>query len=79
MPELAQALGELPLHAAFRGVMVPAPDLGEGDLHPDVGLDELSDLLEAVAVAASRVLDARRDVPRCRSSAQRKNRYRRFR
>ena len=45
--ELAQALGELALHAAFRGVMVPAADLGEGDLHADVGLDELGDLLEA--------------------------------
>src|SRR4030095_13490509 len=55
LSQLAQARGELTAHAAFGRVVVPAADFGEGDLEPDVGLDELRDLPQAVAVPAGRI------------------------
>src|ERR1700722_557200 len=41
--KLAKNIGNLALGAAFVDVMVPASDIGEGDLHAEVGLDELGE------------------------------------
>src|SRR6266849_2467793 len=54
--ELHEPLRELPLLVALVGVRVPAAHVGKGDLEPHVGLDELGDLLQAVAEPALRVL-----------------------
>ncbi len=53
--EAAEPGGELALGVALVGVGVPAVDLGEGDLHADVGLDQLRDLLEVAAEGALRI------------------------
>src|SRR5579864_6311725 len=54
--EVAQHVGDLPLRAAFVHVVVPTSDIGERDLYTEIRLDELSELLQAVAEAASRVV-----------------------
>src|SRR5215469_11616250 len=56
--ELGEAEGELAALVALIGVGVPAAHVGEGDLEADVGLDELGDLLQAVAEAAAWILRA---------------------
>ena len=56
--ELAEALGELSPLVALIGVGIPAPRVRESHLEPHVGLDELGDLLEAVAEPATRILRA---------------------
>ena len=47
--ELLQAVGELTGGGALIDVGVPATDVGEGRFDAEVGLQELSDLLERVA------------------------------
>src|SRR5690606_18150507 len=44
--QLGQSSRELAVQATLVGVRVPAVDVGERDLQPDVGLDELRDLPE---------------------------------
>src|SRR5215510_4930560 len=56
--ELGETEGELPALVALVGVRVPAPHVGEGDLEPDVGLDELGNLSQAVAKPTPRILRA---------------------
>src|SRR5204863_3805909 len=58
--ELAQHVGELALCAAFVDVVVPSADVGECNLHAQVGLDELSELLQAVSETSVRIIRARR-------------------
>src|SRR5262249_39742395 len=53
--ELGEAEGELAALVALIGVGVPAAHVGKGNLEADVGLDELGDLLQAVAAAAAGV------------------------
>src|SRR5579864_6369984 len=57
--EVAQHVGDLPLRAAFVDVVVPAADIGERHLYAEIRLDELSELSQAVAEAASRVVRTR--------------------
>ena len=61
--ELAQPGGELALLGTLADVGVPALSVGEGDLEPDIRLDELGDLAHCLAELAARVLGAvrRRD------------------
>src|SRR2546430_13583760 len=61
--ELAQPDGELALLGTLADVGVPALSVGEGDLEPDIRLDELGDLAHCLAELAARVLGAvrRRD------------------
>src|SRR5262245_11101457 len=54
--ELGEAEGELAAIVALIGVCVPAAHVGKGNLEADVGLDELGDLLQAVAEAAAGIL-----------------------
>ena len=58
--KLAKNIGNLALRAAFVDVMVPASDIGEGDLHAEVGLDELRKLAQAVAEVAVRIVGSGR-------------------
>ena len=50
--EIAEDVRDLSLGAAFVDVVVPAADVGEGDLHSEVCFDQLRQLLQAVAEAA---------------------------
>src|SRR5215831_3263573 len=56
--EFREAEGELSALVALVGVRVPSPHVGEGDLEPNVGLDELGDLPQAVAEPTPRILRA---------------------
>src|SRR5437016_4225624 len=53
--ELAQPGGELALLGTLADVGVPALHVGEGDLEPDIRLDELGDLAHRLAERAARV------------------------
>src|SRR5580704_7315317 len=57
--EVAQYVGDLPLRAAFVDVVVPAADIGERHLYAEICFDELSELSQAVAEAASWVVRTR--------------------
>ena len=56
LAEVAQEIRKLPLHAAFVDVIVPTPAIDKQNFHADVGLQELADLLQALAEAAGRIL-----------------------
>ena len=58
--ELAQDIGDLALRAAFVHMVIPAADVGKRDLHAEVRLDELRELLQAVAETATRIIRAGR-------------------
>src|SRR5215469_16875893 len=58
--EFAEHIRYLPLRAAFIDVMIPATDVGEGDLHAEVGFDELRELAEAVTEASAGIIGAGR-------------------
>ena len=59
--EIAKHVRKLSFRCAFVDVMVPSTDVGEGNLHAEVRLDELRSLPEGVAEAA--VADSSRPVP----------------
>src|SRR5271165_7255405 len=56
--ELAQHISQLSIHGTLIYVMVPAADVGEGDLHPDIRLDKLRSLPQRVAKASLRIIGA---------------------
>src|SRR5262249_20313160 len=58
--KLASDVGDLALRAAFVRVMIPSADVGERDLHAEVGFDELRELLETFAEASARIVRAGR-------------------
>ena len=59
--EIVEAIRELARRAALIHVRVPAADVGERDLEPDVRLDQLRDLPQALPERRARILGA---VPR---------------
>ena len=59
--EVVEPIRELSDRRAFVGVMIPVAGLRECDLEADVRLDQLRDLPERVAVAAT--ADTRRRSP----------------
>ena len=52
--EVVVASGQKPGAAAFVDVVIPVTRLGEGNLQTDVGLDQLGDLLECLAMRRER-------------------------
>src|SRR5215469_10464693 len=56
--KLAQHVRDLALGAAFIDVMVPSADVGKRDLDPEIGFDQLRELLEAVAKSAAWIIGA---------------------
>ncbi len=54
-----QDVGDLALRAAFVDVMVPAADVGEGDLNSEIRFDQLRELLEAVAEVSAGIVGGR--------------------
>ena len=59
MRKLAQHICDLALRAAFVNVVIPSANVGKRNLHSQVRLDELRQLLQAVAEPAARILRAR--------------------
>ena len=53
--EVVEAIGQLAGGGALVGMVIPLRRLGERDLQPDVGLGELCDLLQRLAVGGARI------------------------
>ena len=53
--EVVEAGGQKPGAAAFVDVVIPVARLGERNLQTDVGLDQLGDLLECLAIRRERL------------------------
>ena len=80
LAEIAQQIRELPLHAAFVDVIVPAAAIHKQNLHADVGFQKLAYLLQALPEAARRILRAVfRLIFRGVGFAQKVDRLKRFR
>src|ERR1051325_9519773 len=58
--KISQHIGQLTLCTAFVHVMVPAADIGERDLHSEIGLNKLRQLPQAVAKTSTRIIRSRR-------------------
>ena len=58
LPQIAQQIAELTLHAAFVDVMVPAAAIEERDFEADLSFEKFGDFLQAFAEATFRILRA---------------------
>ena len=58
LPQIAQQIRKLALHAAFVDVMIPAAAIEERDFEADVRFEELGNFHQALAEAAVRILRA---------------------
>ncbi len=58
LPQIAQQVRKLALHAAFVHVMIPAAAIEERDFETDVRFEKLGNFLETLAEAALRILRA---------------------
>src|SRR5215469_4972983 len=56
--KLAQHIRDLAFGAAFIDVVIPSADVGKRDLDPEIGFDQLRQLLEAVAKTAAWIIGA---------------------
>ena len=54
LPQIAQQIRKLALHAAFVDVMVPAAAIEERDFQADIRFEQLGNFLQALAEAALR-------------------------
>jgi hypothetical protein len=59
---IRQDIGELAFGRTFVDVMVPAADIGESNLHSEIGFDELRQLPQAVTEASLGIIGAGRGV-----------------
>ena len=80
LPQIFQQIRQLPLHAAFIHVIVPAAAIHKQNLHANVRLNQLSHLLQTLPQSALRIIRAiLRLILRRIGFPQHINRFKRFR